>query len=320
MTTKQRVLITGGSGTVGKAFIEKYQDKYDFYSYARNEKMQTSLKRQYENVEIIIGAIEDRITLFRAVETTKPDIIIHAAAIKHIETGEKDPIQTCKVNILGSLNVVEAALRYNIPKTIAISTDKACDPRGVYGYTKRLTEEMFLQAATAACKFAVCRFGNVTHSSGSVLPFWLNLANNSKPLPLTHPDCNRFMFSRKTAAKLIFKSLTLLEKTNTSFLISQKMKTVNMLDLAKTIQDDVFIVGLRGETEKLNEVMISEDELPFTYLTGDGYILLKKEKNPNEETQLAKELSTATAERMTRAELLLLIRDVDEIEASYGMY
>lgn len=320
MNTKQKVLITGGSGTVGKAFIEKYQDKYDFYSYARNEKMQTSLKRQYKNVQIIIGSIEDRITLFRAIENTNPDIIIHAAAIKHIETGEKDPIQTCKVNILGSLNVVEGALRYNIPRTIAISTDKACDPSGVYGYTKRLTEEMFLQARSSVCKFAVCRFGNVTHSSGSVLPFWLNLANNSQPLPLTHPDCNRFMFSRKSAAKLVFKSLNLLEESATSFIISQKMKTVNMLDLAKTIQDDVYIVGLRGETEKLNEVMISKEELPYTYLTEDGYVLLKKEKNPNTETRLAKELHTATAERMPHKELLLLIRDVDEVEASYGMY
>lgn len=319
MLNKKKVLITGGSGTVGRAFIERYLDEYKFYSYSRNEKMQFSLKRSFKDVEIIMGSVEDRSNLFRAVREIRPDIIIHAAAIKHIQTGEKDPIQTSKVNILGSLNILEAAEEYRIPKVIGISTDKACQPKGNYGYSKRYMEKMFQQASSPESKFAACRFGNVTHSSGSVLPFWLNLVSQSKNLLLTHPECNRFMFSRRSAAELIHKSLEILDLHPGGFVISKNMKTVNMLELAKSIQDGVDIVGLR-ENEKLNETLISEEELPHTYIYENEYIILRGDKNPNLDTRLSKELSTQTAQKMTGEELHLLVEDVDVKEASLGYY
>jgi|TARA_R110000823_G_C15853803_1_gene492452 UDP-N-acetylglucosamine 4,6-dehydratase len=315
MLGKKKVLITGGSGTVGRAFIKRYLSEFRFYSYSRNEKMQFSLKRDFKDVETIIGSVEDRSTFFRAVHEIRPDIIIHAAAIKHIQTGEKDPIQTSKVNILGSLNVLEAAEEYKVSKVIGISTDKACQPKGNYGYSKRYMEKMFLQASSPESKFAACRFGNVTHSSGSVLPFWLNLVKQSKSILLTHPECNRFMFSRLSAAELIRKTLDILDESSGGFVVSKNMKTVNMLDLAKSIQDKIDIVGLR-ENEKLNETLISEEELPYTHVYENEYIILTPHQNPNLDTRLSKELSTQTAQKMIGEELRLLVEDIDVKEES----
>ena len=142
----KKILITGGSGTVGINFIEFNIKKYKIYSYSRNEKSQVALKRAYTDVEIILGSVEDKLNLENIITKIKPDIIIHAAALKHVDSAEKQPLEMVKSNIIGSKNIIELSKKLNIPITIGISTDKACDPNNLYGYSKLIMERMFMEA------------------------------------------------------------------------------------------------------------------------------------------------------------------------------
>lgn len=316
----KKVLITGGSGTVGSSFIKNYYDDYKFYSYSRNEKMQVSLKRSLDKVELIMGSVEDRNSLLNAYSRVKPDIVIHAAAMKHVDTGEKNPIQTTKVNVVGSLNVINASIDMNVPVTVAISTDKACLPDSVYGHSKLIMEKMFLESNNEKNKFAVCRFGNVTHSHGSVLPFWIRLRAQNKPLQLTSKKMNRLMFSQKDAVSLVKHAV---DKTHEDggFILSKKMKTVNMYELASVMSDNVDVIGLRPG-EKLNETLINQKELPYTFVDGD-YIFIKDYVN-EEENRLDGEYSSLTAEKMSVEEIIDIVAETDtNLKKSlfkYGMY
>tara|TARA_R100000008_G_scaffold69147_1_gene46467 strand:+ start:4205 stop:5161 length:957 start_codon:yes stop_codon:yes gene_type:complete len=316
----KKVLITGGSGTVGSSFIKNYYDDYKFYSYSRNEKMQVSLKRSLDKVELIMGSVEDRNSLLNAYSRVKPDIVIHAAAMKHVDTGEKNPIQTTKVNVVGSLNVINASLDMNVPVTVAISTDKACLPDSVYGHSKLLMEKMFLESNNEKNKFAVCRFGNVTHSHGSVLPFWIRLRAQNKPLQLTSKKMNRLMFSQKDAVSLVKHAVDKSHEDG-GFILSKKMKTVNMYELASVMSDNVDVIGLRPG-EKLNETLINQKELPYTFVHGD-YIFIRNYINKNGNT-LDSEYSSLTAEKMNVEEIIDIVAETDNnLKKSlfkYGMY
>ena len=307
----KKVFITGGSGTVGSAFIKKYYKKYKFYSYSRNEKMQVALKRRFSNIEVILGTIEDENLLISEMHKIKPDIIIHMAALKHVDTAEKQPSQAISINLLGSSNVVKAAKICDVPLTVGISTDKACQPDCVYGYTKLLMEKLFLDADNKKNKFVCCRFGNVAGSHGSVIPYWLSLKANKQKLKLTDPRMNRLMFSQDNAAKLIEKSIEIVfERKNSGFILSEKMKNVNMYELAKIISDEIEIVGSRPG-EKLNEFLISQKELERTSLLEAGkYIILEKQKTDNLKGRLTSVLSSNTAEQMQQQEIKDMVDNV----------
>lgn len=304
----KKVLITGGSGTIGSAFIKEFYQQYDFFSYSRNEKKQISLKRNFNKVELYMGAIEDGPSLINTFVKVKPDIVIHAAALKHIDTGEKQPALAVKINLLGSLNVIEASRIADVPLTIGISSDKACLSDSVYGYTKTLMERMFREANDARNRFVCCRFGNVAGSHGSVIPFWLNLANHHQALPLTNAKMNRFMFSPKDAAYLIDKAIHLVSQQNEGFILTKKIKAVNMADVARYISSNIEIVGERLG-ERLNETLVSQDELPHTYLDGE-FIIMKFQPNSVITNQLSEELNSLNAEKMREEEIALLIQDV----------
>ena len=139
----KNLFITGGSGTVGKAFIKNNIDKYNIFSFSRNEKAQVSLKRNFPEIEILFGSVEQKTELFNAFRISRPDIVVHAAALKHVDTAEKQPSLAIKSNILGSLNIIEASIEHNVGTTVGISTDKACSPDNVYGQTKYLMERLF---------------------------------------------------------------------------------------------------------------------------------------------------------------------------------
>ena len=270
--------MTGGTGTIGRAYVKNYAEFFDVYSLSRDENKQTQLWRDFpEVVGQYLGNVEDKETVFRVYEDVKPDIVIHAAAVKHINLAEKQPIQTCKVNIVGSLNIIEASIRYDIPITVAISTDKACSYESVYGGSKYLMERCFLEANSNRNKFSVCRFANVAHSDGSVLPFWLDEKRDGNTLKLTDPNMNRLMFTQDDAANLIYRTVEYTRKNSGGFVCSYKMRCVNMLDLAKAISEDVEIVG-RRPGEKVDEDLISEHELDYTYVIGND-IHIRTEKN-----------------------------------------
>ena len=303
---KKRVLITGGSGTIGRAFIRNYyNDLISFYSLSRNENAQVELARDYPKIPLqFLGNIEDKLTVYRAFEEIKPDIVIHAAAVKHINLAEEQPIHTCNVNIIGSMNVIEAAIRTDVPTVVAISTDKACSSASVYGDTKSLMERCFLEANTNRNRFSVCRFANVAHSNGSVLPFWLEMKSQGKQITLTDPKMNRLMFTQTDAARLIHRTIKYTEKNGGGFVSSYKMKCVNMLDLAKVISEDVVIVGKRPG-EKTDEDLIAEHELPYTYVRGND-IHIRMEKNEGD-NKLDVPYNSKSAEKMTPKEIKELV-------------
>jgi UDP-N-acetylglucosamine 4,6-dehydratase len=302
----KRVLITGGAGTIGKAFIKRYQDKFKFYNVSRGEGLQAQLKREFPDVENHVGNIDILFDVFRVFDKVKPDIVIHTAAMKHIDIIEHEPIQACNTNVIGSLNVILASTKYNVPITVAVSTDKACSSESVYGDTKHLMERCFMDANGEDVRFSSCRFANVAHSNGSVLPFWLGLKEKGLPLKLTDPKMNRLIFTQKDAAELIMKTIKYTEVFGGGFVGSTKMKTTNMLDLAKVISKDIEIVGKRAG-EKVDEDLISEKELPYTYVRGD-YIMIKEEENCGKIScgllnRLEHPYNSSTAEVMTKKEM-----------------
>ena len=136
----KKIFITGGTGTVGKAFISKYYNEFKFYSYARNEKSQVGLKRLFPNISIVIGGIENASLLKNEVAKIKPDIIIHAAALKHVDTAEKQPSQAVLTNIIGTYNLIQASIKSDVPIVVGISTDKACNADNIYGQTKYIMD------------------------------------------------------------------------------------------------------------------------------------------------------------------------------------
>lgn len=303
----KKILITGGCGTVGAAFINEYCNQYYFVSLSRNREKQAVLKNKFERVEICISSIEDRQYLIDTFLTVKPDIVVHTAAMKQIHHCENQPSAAINVNIIGSQNVIEASRVANVPITIAISSDKACSPNSVYGYTKSLMEKMFLEANTEKNRFVCCRFGNVAGSDGSVIPFWLTLAHQNKPLQITDPKMNRFMFSPKDCAHLIHKAIDLMNQENMGFVLLKKIKAVNLYDLAQYISSNIEVIGKRAG-ERLDERLVSVDELPFTGLDGD-YVLIKLQKNEIVENRLCEELNSFSAEKMTRYEIESLVID-----------
>ena len=297
-----KVLITGGTGTVGKALIAKNDNEY--ISISRNEENITELKRDYPNVKCYVGNIEDKSLLLRVFKEVKPDVVVHSAAMKHIDLMELNPIAGCNVNVMGSLNVVEASIINDIPITVGISTDKACLSESVYGASKYLMERVFMNTNTDDNRFSLTRFANVAHSAGSVLPFWLKLKKEGSPLKLTDPNMNRLIFTKEDAASLINRTIDFTKENGGGFVKSYKMKCVNMLDLAKVISDDIEIVGKRPG-EKTDEDLISEREISRTFIYGDD-IHIRTEKN-EDNNRLTEPYNSASAEKMTTKEIEKLV-------------
>ena len=182
---KEKILITGGTGVVGTAFIKKYYKDYKFYTISRGEQNIARLKDKFPDVNCMIGSINNLDQLINIFETIKPDIVIHAAALKHVNLAEVNPGQAVENNVIGSLNIIKASVRAEVPLTVGISTDKACAPENVYGYSKKMMERMFSECHNKKTKFICTRFANVSDCEGSVIPLWLNWSKANKPLSST---------------------------------------------------------------------------------------------------------------------------------------
>ena len=297
-----KILITGGTGTVGKSLLKLNDNEY--ISVSRNEEKIAEVRREYPNVKYYVGNVEDKGLLLRVFKDVKPDVVVHTAAMKHIDLMETNPISGCNINVLGSLNVVEASIINDVPITIGISTDKACLSESVYGASKYLMERVFMNTNNTDNRFSLTRFANVAHSNGSVLPFWLKLKKEGKPLKLTDPNMNRLIFTQKDAAELIKRTIDYTKTDGGGFVMSYKMKCVNMLDLAKVISDDIEIVGKRPG-EKTNEDLISASEVERTYIHGND-ILIRNEINLDANT-LSSPYNSKTAEKMSKDEMKALV-------------
>lgn len=301
-----KILITGGTGSVGRSFIDEYSKLYEIINYSRNEKNIFDFSKDFSDVKSVMGDVSDLASLIKNFIEIKPDIVIHAAALKHVDLGESNQTQFIKTNIIGSYNITVASVLADVKITVGISTDKASEPKSIYGYTKKLMEEMFSDSYSNRNKFICTRFSNVAGSNGSVIPFWKKSLVNGERIKLTDPNMNRLMMSKKDCANLIHKAIEISNETNNYFILSKKIKTVNLYELARCMTDqEIDIIGKRPG-EQLNETLISKNEIERTHLIEDGYLIINN--NLCSRKFLQKEYSSLTAEKATKEEIEKLVQ------------
>ena len=309
---KQKVLLIGGAGSIGKAFIKEYYNNYELFNISRGENLQWELERDFPNVLSYTASVEDYCTMDNLFELIKPDVVIHLAAMKHIDIAEKHPIHTCNVNVLGSMNVIKCCKKYDVSVTIGLSTDKACASESVYGTSKFLMEKCFKEANTDRNRFVLCRFANVANSSSSIIPNWKKMREEGIPLKVTDKRMNRMMFSLSDAARFIKRTIKECDTYGGGFVgVDVGMKTINIYKLAKTISNNIEIIGKRTEVEKFDEDLVSVDELPFTRELEGNYVMVYDTKQ-DEKYNLKEVYSTKNAETMTDEVIQRLVYEEEE--------
>jgi UDP-N-acetylglucosamine 4,6-dehydratase (inverting) len=282
MLNEKKVLITGGTGSFGKKFVEivlkKYPNIKRLVIYSRDELKQYEMAQQfptnvYPQIRFFIGDVRDAERLKRACEGI--DIIIHAAALKHVPIAEYNPMECINTNIFGAENVINAALDCNVKKVIALSTDKAAAPVNLYGATKLCSDKLFIAANNMTgnrdLTFSVVRYGNVLGSRGSVVPFFL--AQKSKgTLPITHPEMTRFNISLEEGVELVLHAI---EKSWGGEIFVPKIPSYKITTVAEAIAPNckTEVVGIRPG-EKLHEEMITITDSLNTYDCGKYYIIV----------------------------------------------
>ena len=274
------ILVTGGTGSFGQRFAHIVLGRYKprkLIIFSRDEQKQFEMRRtfppeRFSNVRFFIGDVRDKDRLRRAFDGV--DIVVHAAALKHVPTCEYDPIEAVKTNILGAANVVEAALDCNVHRVIALSTDKAANPINLYGATKLCSDKLFVAGNSYSgahpTRFSVVRYGNVVGSRGSVIPHFMSMRTRGV-VPITDPRMTRFMITLDDAVEFVISSL---ERMDGGEVFVPKLPSINIMDLAKAVAPDckTEIVGIRPG-EKLHEVLLTEDESPRSLDMGGHYVI-----------------------------------------------
>ena len=283
INSNSRILITGGTGSFGKAFVSELLERYPNLSrvviYSRDELKQWEMQQSYPRekfpqLRFFIGDVRDRDRLNRATENI--DIIIHAAALKQVTTAEYNPMEFIKTNILGAENIVHASLKNNIKKVVALSTDKAAAPINMYGASKLVSDKLLIAGNNIRgdrdLNFSIVRYGNVMGSRGSVIPFFINEAKRGI-LPITNPKMTRFNISLKEAIEMVFWAV------NNSIggeIFVPKIPSYLITDLAEAIGPNCEkkIVGIRSG-EKIHEEMITYADSFNTYDLGNYYGIIQ---------------------------------------------
>ena len=243
------ILITGGTGSLGQALVKKLLAEYipqKIIVLSRNEHKQVEMERSIEDpkkkVRYFIGDIRDKDRLYRAFRGV--DIVIHAAALKHVDKCLYNPSETIKTNICGAGNIIDAAIDCNVKKVLAISTDKAENPQTLYGAAKLCSDFWFIASNVYSgdhkTKFSVIRFGNFWNSSGSVVQYFRELKEEgAKKLPVTHPDMTRFFITLEDAADFVIEKVKTMKGGE---IFTPEMKAMKIVDLAKQIYPEAEIV------------------------------------------------------------------------------
>lgn len=273
MLNGKAILVTGGTGTFGKAFTKYVFEHYEpkkIIIYSRDEFkqfiMQNEFKQYADKLRFFIGDVRDKERLKRALEGV--DYVVHAAALKQVPACEYNPAEAIKTNINGAQNVIDACLDMNVKKVVALSTDKAVNPVNLYGGTKLVSDKLFIAAnAYAGAKdicFSIVRYGNVAGSRGSVIPFFDSiLKNGGTELPITDYRMTRFWISLRQGVELVIKAL---EEAKGGETFISKIPSFKITDLAEAMAPGMRTkeVGIR-EGEKLHEIMVTVEDAPHTY-------------------------------------------------------
>jgi UDP-N-acetylglucosamine 4,6-dehydratase (inverting) len=281
MLNNKTILITGGTGSFGKKFTERILKDYKpkkIIIYSRDEYKQYMMRREFSKFDnklrFFIGDVRDSERLHRAFDGV--DVVIHAAALKHVPICEYDPMEAIKTNINGAKNVIDAAIDRGVKKIVALSTDKAVNPVNLYGATKLVSDKLFVSANAYVGKknvtFSVVRYGNVSGSRGSVIPYFQTLIDRGeKSLPITHHEMTRFWITLDEGVDLVFRAI---KESKGGEIYVSKIPSYKITDLALAMKPDAKLrdIGIR-EGEKLHEVMITPEDSLHTYDYNDHYII-----------------------------------------------
>ena len=270
MLRGKTILVTGGTGSFGHAFLPMTLDRFNpkkIIVFSRDEMKQWEMAKLFKDdprVRFFIGDVRDRERLYRALDNV--DYVVHAAATKIVPTAEYNPFECVKTNVMGAMNLIDACIDKKVKRVVALSTDKASSPVNLYGATKLCSDKLFVSgnayAGEHGSRFSVVRYGNVMGSRGSVIPYFLSL-NDQAEIPITDPKMTRFMITLEQGVELVWTAFQDMEGGE---IYVRKIPSINLTDIAKAISPKAKhkIVGSRPG-EKLHEQMISCEDSEHTY-------------------------------------------------------
>lgn len=279
MLENSTILVTGGTGSFGHAFVPMTLEEYNpkkIIILSRDEMKQWDMAKKFENdrrVRFFIGDVRDRDRLYRAFDGV--DYVVHAAATKIVPTAEYNPFECIKTNVNGAMNVIDAAIDSGVKKVVALSTDKASSPINLYGASKLASDKLFVAGNAYSgehdTNFSVVRYGNVMGSRGSVIPFFISIKEKGV-LPITDPRMTRFMISLEQGLKLVWHAFS--DMVGGEIYV-KKIPSMNITEIAKVIAPDAKqdIVGIRPG-EKLHEQMIGVEDALYTYEYDEHFKIL----------------------------------------------
>jgi len=289
-----KVLITGGTGTLGKELIKKFYKEWDITVFSRDELKQAQLKNIYPKVKFIIGDVKDYQSVSKAVRNI--DVVLHCAAMKRIEVCEVNPIEAVKTNVLGTENVVMAAKEKGIKKLISISSDKGVEPVNVYGMTKAIQEKIVIAEG-----YNCVRYGNVFGSRGSVVPLFTEQVKAGGPLTVTDPEMTRFILTTDQAIELIMLALN---SPMEGKVFVRKSPSARIGDIAESFGVEVKIIG-RMVGEKMHEMLISKEETTRAEDKGNYFIITHK----IDELKKSEPYTSDIERRLTKDEIKELVEE-----------
>jgi len=293
MLNNSSILITGGTGSFGHAFIPMVLKKYNpkkVVIFSRDEMKQWEMAKLFHNdprVRFFIGDVRDKDRLYRALDDI--DYVVHAAATKIVSSSEYNPFECVKTNINGAMNVIDACIDKKVKKIVALSTDKASSPVNLYGASKLASDKLFIAgnaySGSHNTRFSVVRYGNVMGSRGSVIPFFLSEASK-EILPITDINMTRFMISLESAVKLVWDAFDDMEGGE---IYVKKIPSMNIENIAKAVSENAKhqIIGIRPG-EKLHEQMIGPEDARNTFEYNDYYKILPEINNWNKDVKRIK--------------------------------
>ena len=279
MFNNKNILITGGTGSFGKKYIDVILEKYSpnkIVIFSRDELKQYEMQQHYNSpcMRYFIGDVRDEERLNQAMKGI--DYVIHAAAMKHVPASEYNPTECIKTNIYGAENVIKTSIANRVKKVIALSTDKAANPINLYGATKLASDKLFVSAYNMVGEndtcFSVVRYGNVVGSRGSVVPYFNKLIDSGQEyLPITHTDMTRFWITLRDGVEFVLKNFY---RMRGGEIFVPKIPSARIIDLATAMAPNLKqeIIGIRPG-EKIHEIMCPEDDSHLTLEFGDHYVI-----------------------------------------------